>query len=243
MRASITRRINLFGCWSGIVYVAMLFGGWFVVGGFFPPHRPTASAQDVATFFQGHPNLIRFGMVIVMWGAAMFIPFTATASDYFSRVEGRNGPLTRIMMLSGYGNVMLSFYPPLWWIAASWRADERAVDITRTLNDVAWLQFIGGLSLIMPWFVIGAIAAFADENPDPLLPRWFGWLSIMCFAGSLPDQALFFFKTGPFAWNGVLGFWIPASVFGIWIITLAFLLRRAVLREAPPISDDQLASA
>jgi hypothetical protein len=111
---------------------------------------------------------IRLGMVIVMWGAAVFIPFTATIADFVARFEGRNGPLTRTMTMAGYANAMLTFYPPLWWIATTWRVDERSADTTRMLNDIAWLQFIGGLSLIMPMFVVLAVVAFNDKSESPI---------------------------------------------------------------------------
>ncbi|EHB58090.1 hypothetical protein MycrhDRAFT_0526 [Mycolicibacterium rhodesiae JS60] len=239
---AIIRKTNVVGAWCGVVYVALLLFGWWVVGGFFPLHRPGADAGEIATFFREDVVGIRLGMVIVMWGAAVFLPFTATIADFVARFEGRNGPLTRIMTMAGYANAMLTFYPPLWWIIASWRVDERAADTTRLLNDIAWLQFIGGLSLIMPMFVVLAVVALGDKSERPVFPRWFGYQSIMTFALFLPDQMLFFFKSGPFAWNGVLGFWIPLTVFCSWFIAIFVLMRRALSRE-PTVSASQIPQA
>ena len=108
MNESVVRRTNLVGAWCGIAYIVSLFVGWWFVGGFFPLHRPSASAEEIAGFFHHDVVSIRLGMVIVMWGAATFIPFTSTIADYVARFEGRNGPLTRTMTMAGYSNAMLT---------------------------------------------------------------------------------------------------------------------------------------
>ena len=232
MNDSLIRKTNVVGAWCGIAYIVLLLVGWWVVGGYFPLHRPSASADEIAHFYRHGVVGIRLGMVMVMWGAAVFIPFTSTMADFVARFEGRNGPLTRTMTMAGYANAMLTFYPPLWWIASTWRVDERSADTTRLLNDIAWLQFIGGLALIMPMFVVFAVVALADKSENPVFPRWFGYQSIMTFTLFLPDQLLFFFKTGPFAWNGVLGFWVPLTIFCGWFISIFVLMRRRLAAEA-----------
>jgi len=40
-----------------------------------------------------------------------------------------------------------------------------------------------------------------------------------------------FFKTGPLAWNGLIGFWIPAAVFGLWELVMGIMTLRAVNRD------------
>jgi hypothetical protein len=234
MNDSVIRKANVIGAWCGIAYIGLLLLGWWVVGGFFPLHRPSAGADEIANFYRHGVVGIRVGMVMVMWAAAVFLPFTSTIADFVARFEGRNGPLTRTMTMAGYANAMLTFYPPLWWIVSTWRVDERSADTTRLLNDIAWLQFIGGLALIMPMFVVLAVVALTDKSENPVFPRWFGYQSIMTFTLFLPDQLLFFFKTGPFAWNGVLGFWVPLTVFCGWFIAIFVLMRRVLVSEAAP---------
>ncbi len=232
MSEALIRKTNLFGAWCGVGYVVLLLLGWWVVGGFFPLHEPSAGAAEIAAFYRGDSVGIRIGMVIVMWGAAVFLPFVATIADYVSRVEGRSGPLTRIVTMAGYANAMLTFYPPMYWIAAAFRATERSTDLTYLLNDIAWLQFIGGLSLVMPLFVVIAVVAVHDKSAQPVFPRWMAFVSILTFVLFLPDQLLFFFKTGPFAWNGLFAFWVPLTVFCGWFLIVFYLMRKAALREA-----------
>jgi hypothetical protein len=224
-------KTNLFGAWCGIAYIALLLVGWWFIGGFFPLHRPDAGAAEIAAFFRGDTIKIRLGMVVVMWGAAAFIPFTATMADYVSKVEGRSGPLTKITTMAGYANAMLTFYPPLLWIANTFRARERSDELIYLLNDMAWLQFIGGLALIMPMFVTIAVTALTDKSANPTFPRWVAFASAMTFLLFLPDQMLFFFKTGPFAWNGLFAFWVPLSVFCGWFVLVFYLIRRSILGD------------
>jgi len=224
-------KTNLFGAWCGVAYCVLLLIGWWVIGGFFPLHRPSAGAEEIAAFFRTDVLKIRLGMVIVMWGSATFIPFTATIADYVSKVEGRSGPLTKIMSMSGYANAMLTFYPPLLWIANTWRSQERSAELIYLINDIAWLQFIGGLALIMPMFVVVGVTALNDKTANPTFPRWIAFVSAMTFILFLPDQMLFFFKTGPFAWNGLFAFWVPLTVFCGWFILLAYLVRRSIIAD------------
>lgn len=231
MNETLIRRTNLFGAWCGVAYVAVLLLGWWVVAGFLPLHRPSAGAEEIAEFFRHDQIAIKLGMVIVMFGAALFLPFTAAMADAVAEFEGRNGPLTRIISMAGYANAMLTFYPPLWWIINTFRAEQRSPDLIYLINDAAWLQFLGGLTLIMPMYVVTAVVAFTDKRPNPVFPRWFGYQSLMTFLLVLPDQTMFFFKTGPFAWNGILAIWIPLVVFAGWFITMFILLRRSALQE------------
>jgi len=63
-------KTNLFGAWCGVAYCVLLLVGWWVIGGFFPLHRPSAGAEEIAAFFRGDVMKIRLGMVVVMWGSA-----------------------------------------------------------------------------------------------------------------------------------------------------------------------------
>jgi hypothetical protein len=226
MNESLSRRVNLFGAWCGLFYVIVLFVGWWAVAGFFPLHSPSAGAAEIAAIFRDNRTGITAGMVIIMWSAAIYLPFAATLADAVAEVEGRNGPLSRMVLLAGYGNAMLTFYPPLWWIANTFRADIRTDEMIYMFNDVAWLQFIGGLSLVMPAYGAVALLAFTDKSANPVFPRWLGFVSILTSILILPDQLLFFFKSGPFAWNGLFGFWVPVAVFSIWILVVFWVLRQ-----------------
>jgi hypothetical protein len=75
------------------------------------------------------------------------------------------------------------------------------------------------------------VAIFHDRSPQPVpaLARFLQpWVALLL----LPASMIIFFKTGPFAWTGVIGFWIPAAVFGVWYIVMTVVLLRAIRDEA-----------
>ena len=225
------RKTNLFGAWCGFIYVVVVFGAWWFIAGYFPLHEPSATAEEIYPFYQENLFGIRLGMIAIMWSAAIFLPFTATVADYVARVEGGTGPLTTTTKLAGYGNAMLTFYPPLWWLTAAFRPDERSLEILYLLNDVGWLQFVGGLSMVMPIYIAVAVAILNDKSSNPVFPRWVAFFSLWTFVLLIPDQLLFFFKDGPFAWDGIFAFWVPVTVFGIWFLVIFYFMRRAHLRN------------
>lgn len=58
----------------------------------------------------------------------------------------------------------------------------------------------------------------------------------LLLAGFVPPRSpgafAYMFRTGPFAWNGLLAFWLAASAFFAWLITMMCLTLRAISAEA-----------
>src|SRR5271156_2293166 len=225
----IQAKLRLFGAWCGPGYLLLLFIGWGAFAGFLPPIGPSRNANEIAQIFQGNTNGIRIGMVLLMWSAGVFIFFAAAIGQFLSKIEGGAGVLTYGVVIGGCGNMVLTFYPAIWWLVAAYRP-ERAADLTYIFNDMAWLQFIGGVSIFAALPVAIAVAAFIDKTPDPVFPRWAGYFNLMVVMLILPDQLLFFFHSGPWSWNGLFGLWIPVTLFGGWFLVTFYLMRAAVLR-------------
>ncbi|BBY80200.1 hypothetical protein MPUL_13580 [Mycolicibacterium pulveris] len=222
--------MQIFGVWCGIAYLVLIFSGWALVAGFVPPMPPTTGADEVAQLFVDDALRIRTGMVLVMFSALALIPFVAVTAQMIARIEGSAGVLTYTFLIGGVGNMVLSFYPAVWWLTAAYRAD-RAPELIHLVNDLSWLQFIGGVTMYFGMPLTIMVASLCDKSPDPVFPRWCGYTMGWVVLVTVPDQLLFFFQTGPFAWNGVLGLWVPAVMFGVFFISTVVVVRRALLRE------------
>lgn len=224
-------RIDLFGAWCAIFYLLTVLLGWGLVAGFlFPPTPPTHTAEQIAALYNADLTRIRIGMVIVMISAMLMVPFTAVVAKYLARVEEGAGVLTFTFLLGAAGNMLLTFYPAIWWLVAAFRP-ERAAELIYLMNDMAWLQFVGGITMYLAMPLAICIAALADRSPNPVFPRWCGFVNIWLAVIILPDQLLFFFTQGPFAWNGIFGLWLPVVGFsGFWIVNM-ICVRSAILRD------------
>jgi hypothetical protein len=126
--------------------------------------------------------------------------------------------------------MILTFYPAIWWLVAAYRP-ERPAELIYLMNDLAWLQLIGGVTVFFPLPGSIAVAAICDSSVNPVFPRWVGFFCLWVIVLIVPDQLIFFFHSGPFAWSGLFGLWIPLAVFGAWFLVIFQLLRKAALRE------------
>jgi hypothetical protein len=226
-------RLNLVkhASWSGFVYIGFLMVGILPLAGFFPSQPPSWDAQQIAQVYEQNRMGIRLGMVLVLVGSMFYVPWTAILAQMISRVEGKPGILTYCQVIAGCTNVLLTAYPAGWWLIASYRP-ERSPEIVQLLNDIGWSQFLG---VISPFYFVTisiAYAALADDDPNPIIPRWVGWFNIWFELTLLPLSIIFLFHHGPFAWNGVFGFYLPFAVFWIWFLVMTSTIRRSMHRIA-----------
>jgi hypothetical protein len=230
--------IQMFGAWCAIVYLAVVLIGVGAFARFLPPTAPSAGADQVAALYHSDFTGIRIGMLMVMFAALVFIPFGAVMSQFIARIEGTAGVLTYTFVLGAAGNMVLTFYPAIWWLTAAFRP-ERGAELIYLVNDTAWLQLIGGVSMYLAMPLSVMVASLCDKSATPVFPRWCGYANGWLVLTMLPDQLLFFFHKGPFAWNGLFGIWIPLSAFGAFFIINFVVLRQAIKRDRACIPDSQ----
>lgn len=217
--------------WLG---VAMLGGflvmTWFIAG-LIPPMSPALTAEQTARIYSDHDLRIRIGLALMILFAWLFVPFFALLARQVRRIEGYWG----VMSLT---QVILSVTFPfgfslcgLFAVAAAYRP-ERNPDVTQALSDLFWFIFVGLVGPLTTQVVILAFCVFIDRRPVPSFPRWFGYFNIWYAVLAVPGCAVFLFKTGPLAWDGMFAFWIPLTVFCIWMVVTAIMLTKAVDVEA-----------
>lgn len=222
---------HLLSAWGGIVFVILFGVGWFLLAGYVPPPSPNASAGEIATFYAANPGMIRLGLLVVMLGIAALVPFMAALTIQMARSEGRRPVLATGNAIASVINTLLFILPVVMWAVASFRP-ERDAELIRLLNDVGWMFMLWPFSTAALQNILIGACVLLDKSTHPVFPRWVGFLNFWIALLLVPGGLLIFFKSGPFAWNGILAFWLPASIYLIWLAIMTSVLIKAIREDA-----------
>lgn len=217
--------------YMGAIAGTMMFVGIWPVAHMFPPLDPSMPAAEAAAYYRSHQIGILAGAILIASSSVLFFPFLAAIATFMKKIEGPIAPLTwAFVMVVAFGFVTL-FFAGLIFTAAAYRLD-RPDAVVSALSDIAFLLFV---MPAVPAFVQKLLTGFVilgDRRLQPILPRWLGYMNLWTGVLLLPGLAIGLFKTGPFAWNGALAFWLPAVVFGIWFNLMIVAMLGAIKRDA-----------
>jgi len=217
--------------WSGVVFDIFFMVGWCFIAGLFPPPSATASAEEIAAFYAGNTFAIRAGLILAMAGCTFYVPFVAVISAQMRRIKGVSPALVHTQSLGGLAGMLIILIPVMIWMSATFRP-ERDPQLILLLNDLGWLLFTITFAPFVSQNVALALAILGDKSPQPVFPRWAAYLNLWTGFSFIPAVLIIYFKTGPFAWTGLIGLWIPLGLFTIWIFVMFGLLLRAISQES-----------
>lgn len=193
-----------------------LVGGAFVVAGWVPPPSPDQTAAQIAEIFRDADN-VRAGAAMFFFGSCLFVAPCVAISAQMRRIEGAGHVLANLQMLSAAVGVLAIQIPAALWLAISYR-DGTSEAVIVTLNDVSWFFLLGAVgSAVMQNLSIAICILGSDGSVHP---RWLGYTNLWLVSGLMFGVAIPFFKTGPLAWDGVLGFWVVAVSFFAWVFLM-----------------------
>lgn len=225
--------------WCGPAAIVLFMVGFWFVAGLVPPPSPDDSAREIQALYQDNTDMLRLGLVLTMVAGALTGPFVAAISTQLKRIEGRYSPLAYTQLGLGMLGVLLFIFPVMVMQTAAFRPD-RDPDTLLMLNDLAWLPFVGVFSPALFQGLAIAVAIFKDKDAQ-VLPRWLGYFNVWVVLAFVPAALIYFFKDGPFAWNGVFTFWLPLTVFSVWFLVMFVALRRAIQAQALEEQEQQAA--
>jgi uncharacterized membrane protein len=200
-----------YGAAAGAVAVALFVAAALVMG-----ERPAfdAPAAEVAAHFDENRTRIQVHCALIALSAPFWVWFLATVAS----PAGRAGAVA-----FGCGLTFLTlFLVDVTTLAVGALRPENMTaspELAVTLRDVEFL-----LMGMAAFVVAGMLLAFAVL---PIWPRWLARLAVLAAVAYSLRIGTLFTTEGPFAADGALGLYVPASAFASWIFVASVVLARS----------------
>lgn len=206
--------------------------GWILLARFaLPAPSPAWSAAQLAEFYIENRNRIRLGCIVALFFLPLFALPLGVVLARLRRAEEGTPIFTYTSLVLMPIALFLLILPFIPWSVAAFRPGQLDPQIIQALNDLGWFIFLFTWAVFTVLFTLMAIAILrADRGKEPL-PRWSAYLLLWCgllFAGS---ALIVFFKDGPFAYDGLVGLYIPVGATVVFQVGMFFALAQALVAD------------
>jgi hypothetical protein len=223
--------------WCGPIMIVCWVAAFAVLSRMIPPPAPSWTAAHIVHRFEDHTTLIRIGLVISLFACALLVPFGAAIAAQMRKIEGGRSVLAETQLVS-CGLLGVEFLIPFAiWQTALYRIHEWAPRTVQMLNDMAWLMFLGIISSACVQVASLGICILRDNRPAPVFPRWLGYYNLWAAVLWIPAGTIPLFKHGAFDWRGLMAWWVPLTVSGVWFVLMTHFLLRAIGQDE--LTEDQ----
>jgi Domain of unknown function (DUF4386) len=226
------RRIQLLCAWCGPAFLLLFLIGFWVIAGLVPPPSAGDSATQIAYFYRANADQLRVGMLLLLIGAPLLIPFIVLLALQLKRSDPRVAPLAHVQLLCGVVTMLEVLLPVVLMATAAFRPD-RSPESTQLLNDTAFTILIWAFSAPTLEFAAIGLAILWDKSERPLFPRWAGYVDLAVAGIFAAGAPALFVKHGVFGWDGAVAFWAVLGSFGVWVNVTFMTMLGAINRATP----------
>src|ERR1700757_200443 len=190
------------------------------------PARADLGLEETKVWFtETHHTGVIIGLTLFYIAAGFLTPGSICMGIMLARIEGRWPLWSYIMAVCGVFISLIVFFNACAWMVSAYRKESDA-SVIQGFYDWAWFAFLlGWIYLAIEMFATAAVELM-DQRPQPMVPRWLSWFTI---AGGLTvffAAGPAFFKSGPFAYHGLLAFYLPVAIWGAYIsLTTWYMLQ------------------
>lgn len=218
--------------WCGPVFLIGLLVFWGLLAGYVPaPPQDWTAAQLMAKYTE-HNTAIKVGMVAVLMLIPFYFVWSSLVSKVIQRIEGPSGVLSNVELVGGTVTAITGLLFSACWLVAAFRIADRTPQDVQLMHDLGWMFF--DVTFMAPGAQMIAFGTlpFIDRREKPLFPRWLGWVTYAGAATFICIALLPFVKNGPFAWNGLLTYWLALGMFFVWMVLAMYFVFPAIRRIA-----------
>ncbi|HWX87668.1 MAG TPA: DUF4386 family protein, partial [Solirubrobacteraceae bacterium] len=135
------RRVQLLCAWCGPAFLLLFLLGFWVIAGLVPPPSANDTASQIADFYRANADQLRVGLLLLLIGAPLLVPFVVLLAVQLKRSDPRIAPLAYIQLLCGVVTMLELLLPVVLMATAAFRP-ERSPESIQLLNDAAFTILI-----------------------------------------------------------------------------------------------------
>lgn len=214
----------IFSILSGIGYI------W--LAGFWPPPPAHLNAADIAAFYRDNSFGIRLGMLICLTGIPLYMMWGVGLSKIIEKMEGGAGILSRMELAGTISSSIILAVPLVVWLLPAFRADIRPDAEIQLFYDFGWMLFDLPILFFGVQYISAGVAILTDKREQTLFPSWLAWLGFAATFSFVSVLMIPFLTTGPFAWHGIISFWVVFTIFFVYLLVFMAMIPQALRRLA-----------
>ncbi|KUI14611.1 hypothetical protein AU192_15530 [Mycobacterium lehmannii] len=216
--------------WALPAMVIIWASAFFLFPGFLHPMSPTMSAEEVADFYRDETARIRYSMILFNWFGVGLIPTVILIAMQVRKMAHRTPILSYCLIACAGGPPTLFLIANMFWLLGSFRP-ERSPELTQLLNDLAWVTFTVLVPYLIAQCLVLALAIYWDRRDQPVFRPWVAHFNLLIAAALVPAAFGAVTFEGPFAWDGVLSFWLKNIAIAVWIVVMGVVLAQNIRRQ------------
>ena len=216
--------------WTLPAVALIWISAFFLFPGFLHPMSPTMSAEEVAGFYRDEAARIRYSMILFNWFGVGLVPVVVLLALQVRRMAHRTPILSYSLIACAGGPPALFLIANMFWLLGAFRPD-RAPELTMLFNDLAWITFSVMVSYLIAQCLLLALAIYWDRNDTPVFRPWVAHFNVATAVALMPAAFTALALDGPFAWDGLLSFWLKNIAIATWVIVMGVVLGQTILRQ------------
>lgn len=224
-------KCELWLAWYTIIVFYNIFGTvCFIVTRTQPPPKAWWGLARIVEWFADnrHGLLIGFGVIFFM--GPIVTASTALIAYSMRRMSVSPAYAYTYLILYSLAAVPGMLVTCISLVVGAMRP-ERDPKLIGALYDMGFLAFSGTMGIFLIGSMIWALAILLDKNN--VLPKWFGYFNLCNALTEVVVATCCIYKTGPFAWNGAIAFYINMVVFAVYTGVFITYLKSMIEREDP----------
>ena len=216
------------GWWTLVVFYNLYGLLFFVITRTQPPPNPSLPPAAIALWFDDrhHGLLVGFAIVFIIGGATAIM--NATLAYTMWRMSVSRAFAYSYLVIYALATLPGMLIMGVVCTVGAMRPD-RDPEIISWLYEFAFLSFEGTMGVFLIGSLVWMVAVLLDRNR--VFPKWFAYLSLCNALTEVVVAPAWIFKSGVFAWDGTIAWWINMGVFITYTTGFLTLLRRLIRRE------------